>query len=67
MIHCRFSLKKVSVDGVSIIVNSDEVADIKKKYPNAKVKGLRRKSNKKKLHGDVHSIPVSQYLKQQGA
>jgi hypothetical protein len=66
LIHGKFSLKLVSVEGVSLIVDSDEAVRIKSKYPNAKVKGLRRKGRKKQLNGPVRSIPVGEYLAQQG-
>lgn len=38
----KFSLKSVEIDGIKVILNGEEAKDIKRKYPSAKVKNLRR-------------------------
>lgn len=65
LISIPFSLKVVSVEGVSLVVNSEEAQRIKNKYPSAKIKGLRRKGSKKPLHGPVCSVSLGEYYETQ--
>jgi hypothetical protein len=58
----RVSLKQVTVDGIRVIINSDEAKLWKQKYPNCDVKPLRKGRSPKHKHGTVRSIPVQEYL-----
>ena len=42
MINIPANLKQVFVDGVSVVLNSQEAQQLKKKYPQAKIKSLRK-------------------------
>ena len=63
----RVSLKQVTVDGIRVVINSDEAKLWKQKYPNCDVKPLRKgrsqtQTQAKHKHGAVRSIPVQEYL-----
>ena len=61
----RVSLKQVTVDGIRVIINSDEAKLWKQKYPNCDIKPLRKgrsQTQAKHKHGAVRSIPVQEYL-----
>ena len=59
----RVSLKQVTVDGIRVIINSDEAKIWKQKYPNCDVKPLRKgRSQTQAKHGAVRLIPVQEYL-----
>lgn len=61
----QVSLKQVTVDGIRVIINSDEAKLWKQKYPNCDVKPLRKgrsQTQAKQKHGAVRSIPVQEYL-----
>ena len=55
----------LTVDGIRVIINSDEAKLWKQKYPNCDVKPLRKgrsQTQAKHKHGVVRSIPVQEYL-----
>lgn len=49
----KFCLKQVTVDGIKVILNSEEAKDLKKKYPQAVIHNLRKGRSKPSLHGPV--------------
>lgn len=42
----KFSLKKVTIDGISLVLNSEEARELKKKYPEAEIQPLRSRTGK---------------------
>lgn len=62
-INPSFSLKSVVVDGIQVILNSEEAKELRKKYPSARISALRKSRKVGHLSGPCVSIPVYQYLK----
>ena len=62
----RPSLVCLTVDGVSVVMDSKDAKDLKKRYPTATIQRFRpRKCNSTKDgHGAVRNVPVSEYLRE---
>lgn len=57
----KFCLKSVSIDGITLTLNSEEAKDIKRKYPQAVIKNLRKSSKRSVTIAPVKFIDPAEY------
>lgn len=61
LIAPKFSLVNVLVDGINVVMNSEDARDIRAKHPEAKVSRLRKNRIAKQLNSTVRIIDPNEY------
>lgn len=57
----QFYLVNVLIDGINVIMNSEDAREIRGKYPDAKVSRLRKNKKVGHSHGPVTIINPAEY------